>query len=169
MRHLSPHRVGRHGRPSSRGLTLVELMVGLAIGAFLMLTAAPYFTDYIANSKLREGGNLLYAEALLAQSEAVKRNTTVRLTTAGNTVTVIDRTVPATPVTLRTRTFTNNVSAAAADIDFGSEGRPVPFGTAGSVNLSMDGVTCSGAFRCPGLRVDAGGAVRLCGNHLSGC
>lgn len=151
-----------------RGLTLIELMVGVTIGTFLMLTAAPYFGDYIANSRLREAGNVLYGEALAAQSEAVKRNTTVRLETNGATVLVIDRSVPATPVTLRTRTLANGVSAAAATIDFGGEGRPVGF-AAGSVDLSMSGVTCSSDYRCPGLRVEGGGAVRLCGNHLASC
>lgn len=158
MRHLT----------SQRGLTLIELMVGIAIGAFLMLTAAPYFSDYVANSRLREGGNLLYAETLLAQSEAVKRNTRVRLETAGANIMVIDRTTPTTPVTLRTRTFPSGITAPAATIDFGSEGRTVDF-AAGSVDLAMSGVTCGSDFRCPGLRVDGGGAVRLCGNYLSGC
>jgi type IV fimbrial biogenesis protein FimT len=45
----------------------------------------------------------------------------------------------------------------------------VPFGTAGSINLSMTGEICSDDTRCPGLRVDAGGATRLCGNHLQNC
>ncbi|MFY9510803.1 MAG: GspH/FimT family pseudopilin [Rubrivivax sp.] len=161
MRHLNLRR--------ARGLTLIELMVGLAIGTFLVLTAAPYFADYVANSRLREGGNLLYAEALVAQSEAVKRNATVRLQTSGSTITVIDRSTPATPVTLRTRVISGGVSAATATIDFGSEGRPVPFGTAGSIDLSSSSASCSSDYRCPGLRVDAGGAVRLCGNHLSSC
>ncbi len=152
-----------------RGLTLIELMVGLAIGAFLMMTAAPYFTDYITNSRLREAGNLLFAETLAAQSEAVKRNTEVRIETSGNTITLTDRTVPTAPVTLRTRQAVGNASYSSATLNFGSEGRPVPFGTSGSVNVSMTGVTCSSDNRCPGLRVDAGGAVRLCKDQLSGC
>jgi type IV fimbrial biogenesis protein FimT len=162
MRHLMPSR-------GQRGLTLVEMMVGLTIGGFLVMSAAPYFSDYVTNSRLRDGGNLLFAETLLAQSEAVKRNTTVRLETNGTAILIIDRTTPGTPVTLRTRTLTGNVSAPAATIDFGSEGRPVPFGTAGAVDLTMAGITCSSDFRCPGLRVDAGGAVRLCGNNLASC
>ncbi len=152
-----------------RGLTLIELMVGLAIGAFLMMTAAPYFTDYITNSRLREAGNLLFAETLAAQSEAVKRNTVVRITTNGGTITLTDRTVPDAPVTLRTRQAVGNASYTNATLDFGSEGRPTPFGTVGSVNVAMSGVTCSSDNRCPGLRVDAGGAVRLCKDQLSGC
>jgi type IV fimbrial biogenesis protein FimT len=158
MRHLN-----------QRGLTLIELMVGLAIGAFLMMTAAPYFTDYITNSRLREAGNLLFAETLAAQSEAVKRNTEVGIETSGNTITLTDRSVPKAPVTLRTRQAVGNISYTSATLNFGSEGRPVPFGTAGSVNVSMGGVTCGSDYRCPGLRVDAGGAVRLCANQLSEC
>jgi type IV fimbrial biogenesis protein FimT len=91
----------------------------------------------------------------------------VRLATDGTSVQVIDRSVPATPVVLRTRALTGGVSAATGTVDFGSEGRPVPFGTAVSINLATAAGTCSSDMRCPGLRVDAGGAIRLCGNQLS--
>jgi type IV fimbrial biogenesis protein FimT len=159
MRHLSP----------ARGLTLIELMVGLTIGAFLLMAAAPFFGDYIRNSRLREAGNALLGEALFAQSEAIKRNTTVRLSTNGVTLQVIDRSDPLVDVVLRERTLAGNVTAPVATLDYGTEGRPVPFGTAGSINLSMTGEVCSDDTRCPGLRVDAGGATRLCGNHLHDC
>ena len=151
------------------GMTLVELMVGIAVLAILATAAAPYLGDYVINSRLREAGNLLFTETLIAQSEAVKRNTTVRVTTGGSTVQVLDMTVPAAPVVLRTRTLTQSVVAPAATYDFGPEGRPAPFGTSVAVNLSMNGTTCSGDLRCPGLRVDAGGAMRLCANHQVNC
>jgi type IV fimbrial biogenesis protein FimT len=159
MRHLIP----------ARGLTLIELMVGLTIGASLLMAAAPFFGDYIRNSRLREAGNALLGEALFAQSEAIKRNTTVRLSTSGATLQVIDRSDPLVDVVLRERTLAGNVTAPAATLDYGTEGRPMPFGTAGSINLSMTGEVCSDDTRCPGLRVDAGGATRLCGNHLHDC
>ena len=97
MRHLNPAR--------QRGVTLIELMVGLSIAAVLAMSAAPYFSDYIANSRLREAGNLVYSEALAAQSEAVKRNTTVRLATSGSSVLVVDMSNTAHPTTLRMRTL----------------------------------------------------------------
>jgi type IV fimbrial biogenesis protein FimT len=152
---------------TQRGLTLVEMMVGLSISALLVMSAAPYFGDYTTNSRLRESGNVLYAEALAAQSEAIKRNRTVRLATAGNTVQVLDLADPAVPVLLRERSLATGASAATSAVDFGSEGRPSPFGSTGSIDISMSGVSCSGDLRCPGLRVDAGGAVRLCGNKLA--
>lgn len=168
MRHLKPQ--PHCPRTAARGLTLVELMVGLAIAAFLMLSAAPYFGEYAVNSKLRESGNVLYGEALAAQSEAIKRNTTVRLSTSAGTVQVVDISVVDAPVVLRERQLAPTVTMSTASIDFGSEGRPVPFGTAGTVDVAMEGLTCSADSRCPGLRVDAGGSVRLCGDRtVSGC
>ncbi len=159
----------RRSATAARGFTLVELMVGIAVLAVLATTAAPYLGDMVVNSRLRESGNLLFTEALMAQSEAVKRNTTVRVSTNGVSVQVLDMTVPATPVVLRARTLTSNVTAPVASFDFGPEGRPAPFGTAVSVNLSTSSTACSADVRCPGLRVDAGGAMRLCGNHQVSC
>jgi type IV fimbrial biogenesis protein FimT len=146
----------RQLRPQ-HGLTLVELMVGIGIAAILMMA--------IRNARLREAGNVLLSEALFAQSEAIKLNGTVRLSTSGATVQVIDRTDPLAEVVLRERTLAGNVVAPVATIDYGSEGRPLNFAV-GSIDLSMTGVTCSDDARCPGLRVDAGGATRLCTNHL---
>lgn len=150
-----------------RGLTLIELVVGMAIGAFLVLTAAPYFADYTTNSRLRESGNLLYSEALIAQSEALKRNAIVRLSSNGSTLQVIDRSVPATPVVLRERRFADGVSASTATIDFTSQG--LRSGDSGAINLTFSGITCSSEQRCPGLRVDAGGAVKLCADTTGSC
>ena len=152
-----------------RGMTLIELMVGLAVMALLATAAAPFMGDMVANSRLREAGNLLFGETLLAQSEAIKRNTTVRVSTSGASVQVLDMTQVAAPVVLRARTLPGEVQAPTKTFDFGPEGRPAPFGTAVSVNLTAASGTCSEDLRCPGLRVDAGGAIRLCGNHQVNC
>jgi type IV fimbrial biogenesis protein FimT len=153
----------------SRGVTLIELMVAITVMAILLAAAAPFLGDYITNSRMREAGNLLMTETLMAQSEAIKRNTVVRLATNAGTVQVLDMTVPATPVVLRERALPSPVTGPASTLDFGTDGRPTPFGTAAAVNLSIAGTTCSVDLRCPGLRVDAGGAVRLCGNHQVDC
>jgi type IV fimbrial biogenesis protein FimT len=154
---------------AQRGLTLIELMVGLTIGALLLMMGVPFFGDYVRNARLRESGNALLSEALYAQSEAIKRNSPVRLSSDGATLQVIDRSDVNNEVVLRERTLATDVAAEVATVDFGSEGRPMPFGASGSINLSMAGVACSDDTRCPGLRIDAGGATRLCGNRLNGC
>lgn len=150
-----------------RGLTLVEMVVGIAIGAFLVMSASPYFADYTTNSRLRESGNLLYSEALIAQSEALKRNGIVRLSSNASTLQVIDRSVPATPVVLRERRFADGVTGDTATVDFTSQG--LRSGASGAINLSFTGITCSSDRRCPGLRVDAGGAIRLCADITGTC
>ena len=149
-----------------RGLTLIEMMVGLTITAILAGVAAPFFGDYINNSRLRENGNSLMAEALYAQSEALKRNGQVQLSVAAGSVQIIDVS-GAAPVTLRTRSFTQGISASVAGINFGSDGMTRPIGTEVSIDMASSGVTCSAQQRCPRLIIEAGGAIRLCGNKLS--
>jgi type IV fimbrial biogenesis protein FimT len=164
MRCLTP-------RPSQRGFTLIEALVAMVVLAILGSAAAPFMGDLVTNSRLREAGNLLYTEALIAQSEAIKRNTQVRVVVSnGSTVTVEDFSTPATPQTLRTSVLPGNTSAPSTQFTFGAEGRPTPFGTAVSINVNVSGTTsCPADLRCPGLRIDAGGAIRLCGNQQVSC
>lgn len=171
MRHLTarrtaPPRPARAG--DQRGLTLIELMVALSIAAILVVAAVPSFQDYLGNSRLRGSGNTLFVHAMFAQSEAIKRNNVVRLATDGAVVRVLDRSDPDNEVLVRETVLADGISAAAANIDFGAEGRPVGF-AAGSINLSSAVHACSTEIRCPGLRVDGGGAIRLCGDHQISC
>ena len=107
MRHLSP-------RHRSRGLTLIELMIGLAITAMLAVAAGPFYGDYVANSRLREGGNALFAETMFAQSEAIKRNARVRVNVNGADVETRDMTASAAGDVIRTIAMPAPVLAASA-------------------------------------------------------
>jgi type IV fimbrial biogenesis protein FimT len=154
-----------------RGLTLIELVVALAIASMLMLVGMPYFGEYNANARLREAGNNVYTDALLAQSEAIKRNRTVRLASDGSKVQVLDMRNPDAPQAIRERVLAGGVSSTEVSVDFRSTGRPALDADGALKNheldFSMSGTTCSSDVRCPGLRIDAGGGVRLCGNRLS--
>jgi type IV fimbrial biogenesis protein FimT len=172
MRHLMHD--GR--RTARRGLSLVEMMVAITIAALLLAAGAPQFADYLNNSRLREGGTTLQTEALFAQSEAIKRNRIVRLTTDGSTVQVLEAQNTAATTLLRERTLAGGVTAATATVDFTPRGYPVNRAVvppvefvAATVDLALPGVTCSAEQRCPRLLIDAGGGIRLCGNKLSGC
>lgn len=56
------------------GFTLLELMVTLAVAAILIGIAVPSFQEISLSSKLRSTANNLSAAAILARSEAIKRN-----------------------------------------------------------------------------------------------
>lgn len=65
-------------RRTSRGVTLVELMVTLAIVALLVLASLPTFSLAFVNSRIRSTGEALLTGLQLAKSEAVGRNARVR-------------------------------------------------------------------------------------------
>ena len=70
--------MGRRGRsrPAGRGLTLIELMVGLAVLALLVAVGAPAWSGWAQRVRLRATAELLAAELRHAQSEAAKRHLT---------------------------------------------------------------------------------------------
>jgi type IV fimbrial biogenesis protein FimT len=158
------------------GLTLIELVITLAIAAVLALAAAPFLGDYVANSRLREAGNTLQAQALLGQSEARKRNLPVRVRVAGGTISLLDMSAGEPGVVFRELALSPPLAAAVdTNLDFGSDGRLRPPGAGVpppdlvAINLVMAGSVCSADRRCPGLRVDAGGSIRLCGDTTQAC
>ena len=155
-----------HRQPRTRGMTLIEVMIAVVITAILAAVGAPFFGDFVANSRLRETGNALMAETLYAQSEAVKRNGQVRLAVNGNATQVIDMTGEK-PAVVRERQFADGLIVETINIDFGSDGMTRPRGTDVTVDVAANGITCSDNYRCPRMLIDAGGAVRLCANKLS--
>lgn len=71
-------------RQRQRGVTLIELMVTVAVAAVLLAVAAPSFRTVVNNSRLTGHANTLLASAQLARSEAIKRNSPVRLCRSSN-------------------------------------------------------------------------------------
>ena len=64
-------------RPT-RGVTLIELMVGLAVLALLLMSGAPAFSEWLLNTRIRSASESLLNGIQYARTEAVRRNTTTR-------------------------------------------------------------------------------------------
>ena len=91
-----------------QGVTLIELMVGIAILATLLAMGIPAFTGWIQDTQVRTAAESILNGLQTARAEAVRRNTVVRftLTNAEGQVswTVGCPTVTATcPATIQTR------------------------------------------------------------------
>lgn len=61
------------------GVTLIELLVGLAVLGVLLTVVAPSFTGYLTNKRVEGVGNELITDLQYARSESVSRNTLVRV------------------------------------------------------------------------------------------
>jgi type IV fimbrial biogenesis protein FimT len=59
-------------RPS--GFTLIELMIALAIFAFLVLLAGPMYADFMGNTQIRTATENTLSGVRLAQTQAVRNN-----------------------------------------------------------------------------------------------
>lgn len=75
-------RTDSHSTPAtprpSRGVTLIELMIGLAVLAMLLLSGAPAFSDWIRNTRIRSASESILNGIQFARTEAVRRNTPTR-------------------------------------------------------------------------------------------
>ncbi|HVC12291.1 MAG TPA: GspH/FimT family pseudopilin [Burkholderiales bacterium] len=61
-----------------RGVTLIELMIGLVIMALVLFLGVPAFTTFLQNTQIRNAGATTLQGLDLARSEAVRLNTPVR-------------------------------------------------------------------------------------------
>lgn len=61
------------------GFTLVELLIAVVVMGVLLSLAAPSFSGFIANQKVKTASNDLFSAVTYARSEAVKRNQSASL------------------------------------------------------------------------------------------
>lgn len=61
-----------------RGVTLVELVIGIAIVGVLLVLGLPSFGAWIQNTQIRTAAEAIQNGLQLARSEAVRRNTSVQ-------------------------------------------------------------------------------------------
>jgi type IV fimbrial biogenesis protein FimT len=66
-------------RRAPRGMTLIELMIGMAVFALLLLMVAPSLSQWMRDTRVHSGAQALLNDLQFARAEAVRRNGPVRL------------------------------------------------------------------------------------------
>ena len=69
---------------STRGFTVLEVMVTLSLVAILAAIAAPAMIDFVRSNKMSTAARQLDADMALARREAIKRNTRVLMCPRGS-------------------------------------------------------------------------------------
>lgn len=64
---------------AQRGVSLIELLVGITIIVIAVALGAPSFTEWIYNSQIRSTAESVQNGLQFARSEAIRRNTAVRM------------------------------------------------------------------------------------------
>lgn len=137
----------------SQGFTTIELMVAIAVLAIMIALAAPSFSDFTANQRVKTATFDLFSSLVYARSEAIKRNASVSVTPASggwqNGWTVATGTTTLNQqAALSGLTFT---TAPAGNVTFNGNGR-----LAAAVNaFEITSSTASVTPRC--IRIDLGG------------
>jgi len=175
-----------------RGVSLIELMIGLVILGLLLFLALPNFSIFLQNTQIRNAGESVLQGLNLARAEALRRNSSVRFQLVSNlssscalsdealswVVSTADPTgkcdetpgATATGIVQKqsSRDGTPNVEVEAdgTSVVFNGMGRVVGTGI-GSIDLRSLSGACehedaSGTMRCLRVLVSGGGQIRLC-------
>ena len=178
-------------RPSARGFTIIELMVGLTIVGVLLAMAGPSFGTFLQNSRLGTAAKSFYTGLQRARAEAVRLNLPVEFVVTDTPVDINIATAAASSPSGRNWVVRYQASASApfqlieaksaleggggatsqlqvlssdASISFNGLGG-TSNGNASSLDISNPlGGACApaGPMRCWRIVVSAGGQVRLC-------
>jgi len=175
--------------PRRAGFTLVELIIAIAIFGLLLALAAPSYTQWIANTKVRTTAEAIQNGLMLAKAEAVRTNSKVQFVLtngtpiAANTNSITSST---SGKSWMVRTFQSSGTYTAADFIQGrssAEGSSNVTVAAGQATFVFTGVgglspvlgsalvnivvTSPSASRELRVTVARGSAIRMCDAGLS--
>ena len=163
---------------AQRGVTLAEMLIGIAILGILMAVGLPSYRGWIQNTQIRTAAESVLNGMQLARNEAVRRNLNVQLVLGAQSSWTIS--VPSTAEQIQTRAYgagSKNVTVtktpgAATTITFSSLGRVVANADASASITQLDfdvPTTILSAAESRDLRivVGAGGNVRMCDPNVT--
>lgn len=163
-------------RAGARGFTLIELMVTIALLAFLLLLAYPGFVTMLANLRVRSVADGVLSGLQYARGEALKRNMDIAFRIDPGTgvgggwqVVLPDNTVIQRKSAAEGGAVEAQMAGGNVDVVFNNLGRrsqPAAPPARLDIDITNPGVaaceTAGGSIRCLRVTVALGGEVRLC-------
>ena len=158
---------------ASRGFTVIEMMLTIAVLGILLGLALPNFTRWVNNTKIRTAAEAISSGLQLARTEAVRRNVNVQFVLTGMTGWQVS--TVATVETIQTRSANEGSSATsvtvtpagATTVTFDGLGRVVPNADASAAvaQVVVDALNITDARRLT-ILVGSGGTVRMCDSGI---
>lgn len=151
-----------------KGVTLIELLIGMAILALILSLGLPSISTWMQNTQLRSAADSIQSGLQLARAEAVKRNTFIGFTMAGpNSSWSVDVMNP--PQNIQARTAAEGSSNAV----IATTDPTIVFDGLGKANIAANatiqitnptGGLCkpAGEMNCLNVTVSVGGQVKMC-------
>lgn len=147
----------------AHGFTLLELLVGIGIIAFLLLMVMPSIRVYLLDTKIRAAAQAYYDGAQQARSEALRRNGDVTISLSdsnrGWSIVTGGITLAAKPAESAAPL---TITATTADVTFNGLGNASAANTVKFMPGDSAQCLASGPQRCLNILVSPGGQVRLC-------
>ena len=167
---------------ASRGFSVLEVMVVVAIIGILLSVGLPSFFTYTQNMQVRSAAEQITAGLAIAKNEAIRRNSQAELALNNNTGwTITEVTSTGNRNVLQSRDASEgsvNVTsvftpAGTLTVTFNGMGRVVSVnddGTAPLTQIDLDNPMISTVADRRSLRIviPVGGAVRMCDPKVSG-
>jgi type IV fimbrial biogenesis protein FimT len=143
-----------------RGVTLVELVIGVAITSILLALGLPSFSLWIQNTQNRTAAESILNGLQLARAEAVKRNTLVRFDLTDDTGLIAwrvgcERVTADCPASIQSRVATEGSVNARVGISTVEIPTPIPVGYFNTAIAAGTDLTAGVSFNSMG-RASAG-------------
>lgn len=156
-------------RRKSKGFTLIEIVVVIAILSIIAAIAVPSFRTMILNAEGRAAAESILNGLQHARTEAVTRNARVEFVVANDTswnVQLLDGTDLLTRISAETSANVSATSAGATTATFNSFGMLVNNADA-SNQLLIVNVSATGGSKTLRVVIGSGGSVRMCDPGLT--
>jgi type IV fimbrial biogenesis protein FimT len=171
----------RLSKAMAGGFTLIELMIAITIVAIFLMLAAPSFSTWIMNTRIRTTAESVVNGLQLARNEAVRRNLAVQFVLGTATdwkvcVNITPDTCPDDANLIQSRAVgegsNNSITLVASNgkaVSFNSFGQMTKPAVAGDSVASFD-IDGPNAAESRELRVtiQAGGNIRMCDPKVTG-